>query len=635
MPLTSKNLILITLVFSVFWIYYPGLYGPFIFDDLTNITNNSLLRLNELTFSSLYEASKAGFAGPLKRPIAISTFALNYYVAGGYDAVHFKVTNIAIHSINAVLVFLLSLKLIKLARQDASPQILLALAASVAFIWALHPINLTSVLYIVQRMTSLSTLFTLLCLLFYLSARGASSGQNGIKSPIYYIAASVSFILAIYSKENALLTPLYILLIEAIFFSKQPPWSVFNALSSRIKILSTIILVALFVAVAWHAFDYAARGFGSRPFTMWERVLTESRVVVFYLSLILIPRINGFGLFHDDFALSTSFIEPITTLISFIVIAGLIITAFAVRKKQPLFALGIGLFFIGHLMESTIFPLDIAYEHRNNFPSIGIILALVSLPPRTINTKKFIASISAICLIVGGTTALRAKQWGNYQSLAFFEAQHHPNSPAIQALLSNAANQAGDIELATSAIKKAMDLDPTETAYALHYQNILAVGEKPIPQAIQDATIERIKANRISPSTQLALDQIAGCLKLAPCKPLRQNYIGWISAVIEKQPKKAVFWYMRGKAQLASGNTLAALNDYQHAFDLSPLFLHPLFEIANILMLNNQWQPIPMLIEQIETANEKSRFKRYDEIEQLKTVYQHYLKNTQHSSRLK
>ena len=93
MPLTSKNLILIALIFSVFLVYYPGLYGPFIFDDLTNITNNSLLRLNELTFSSLYEASKAGFAGPLKRPVAISTFALNYYVAGGYDAFHFKVTN--------------------------------------------------------------------------------------------------------------------------------------------------------------------------------------------------------------------------------------------------------------------------------------------------------------------------------------------------------------------------------------------------------------------------------------------------------------------------------------------------------------------------------------------------------------
>jgi hypothetical protein len=258
----------------------------------------------------------------------------------------------------------LSLKLINLARQDASLQIQLALAASVAFIWALHPINLTSVLYIVQRMTSLSTLFSLLCLFFYLSARGASSGQNGTKSIIYTIAASVSFILAIYSKENALLIPLFVLLIEALFFSKQPPWSVFNALSSRIKILSMIILVALFFAVAWHAFDYAARGFGGRPFTMWERALTESRVVVFYLSLILIPRINGFGLFHDDFTLSTSFIEPVTTLISFIVIAGLIITAFAVRKKTTLICLryrvifyrplnGIDHFPVGHRLRTS------------------------------------------------------------------------------------------------------------------------------------------------------------------------------------------------------------------------------------------------------------------------------------------
>ncbi|ATI04093.1 hypothetical protein CPC19_11660 [Cycloclasticus sp. PY97N] len=624
MPKQQKlNILFIfTLFCLLFFIYKNGLNGPFIFDDTSNIISNSLLRIDNLSFYSLYNSSLSGSAGPLKRPVAVLSFALNYYFAGGYVASIFKLTNIIIHCLNALLVYLLCFQLFKRINTTPNTNIAFLFASGVSLLWALHPINLTSVLYVVQRMTSLSTLFSLGCIILYLCARNRWLSQGYTwRVGCLFFASLTSLLLALFSKENAVLTPLIIILIELLLYLKEKPWSVINRLTKQQQNLGLVVIGSLFIATVWWAIDYASGGFNNRPFTMLERVLTESRVLCFYLSLILIPRINGFGLFHDDIALSTSLFTPWTTITSIIFILGLLVTAFYYRKKNPLFALGIGWFFIGHLLESTFFPLEIAHEHRNNLPSIGIIIAVFSLIPLAkLETKKVIISIVFVALILGSTTWLRSKQWGNYQSLAYYEAKHHPNSPAIQALLSNAAHQAGDIEIATEAIKKAMTLEPNETAYALHYQNILAIHDQKIPNALQVETLRRLEHNRLTPSTQLALDQIAGCLKKEVCAPLRKNYLEWINVVIKKAPTHAVYYYMKGKAQRASGDILGALNTFQQAYDISPNFLHPLFEMADILIRLNQLEHAEQVIGWIDIANEKTHLRRDTELKQIKDI---------------
>jgi len=614
------------LILTILIIYFPGLNGPFVFDDLSNITNNAHIRITKLNTNSISNSLSSGHAGPLKRPVAMLSFALNYYFSGGYIASAFKITNILIHCVNAILTFILCRQFFKYAAPSMgkkfSDKSVFYFAASISIIWALHPINLTSVLYIVQRMTSLSTLFSLSSIILYLFARNRwLHNQFSWHTAGLFFASMTSLTLALFSKENAVLIPLIILLIEWVLYSNERPWRHFNKLSKqKQRVVCSTISTLCFFALLW-AIDYASGGFNSRPFTMLERVLTESRVLCFYISLILIPRINGFGLFHDDIALSSSLFSPWTTITSIAFILCLLITAFYYRKKNPLFALGIGWFFIGHLLESTIFPLEIAHEHRNNLPSIGIIIAAFSLIPfEKISSKKTIVSIILITLILGSTTWLRAKQWGNYQSLAHYETAHHPNSPAIQALLSNAANQAGDIEVATQAIKKAMQLEPSETAYAMHYQNILVIYGKPIPLYLQRETLHRINTNRLTPSTQLALDQIAGCLKKAPCKPLRKNYLEWITAVIEKKPNNALYRYMRGKAFTALGDNISALNEHQKAHQMNNMFIQPLFEMANILLQMRQISHAEMVVKWIEVTNKKIGFKYSRELNKLKTL---------------
>lgn len=621
----SKLLIPIAIITAIFAVYLPGIAGPFVFDDLSNITNNSFLRIQELSLSSLYDSATSGHAGPLNRPIAMLSFALNYYFAGGYITTAFKISNIIIHSINAVLVFILYIQLFKRCAattgNNQNYPLALYLAGGISLIWAVHPINLTSVLYVVQRMTSLSTLFSLSCIIFYLSAR-----NRGLQHPFswrvagLFLASLISLTLALLSKENAILIPLIILCIELVFYSNEKPWMLFNKLSKPQQLTSWAVIFTLCLWILLWAIDYASGGYDSRPFTMLERVLTESRVLCFYISLIFVPRINGFGLFHDDIALSTSLLSPWTSLAAIIFILGLLACAVYYRKKNPFFALGIGWFFIGHLLESTIFSLEIAHEHRNNLPSIGIILAAVALIPKEIKPQKLISVFLLVSMVLGATTWLRAKQWGNYQSLAYYEASHHPNSPAIQALLSNAANQAGDSELAIQAIKKAMELDPAETSYAMHHQNILAVHGKPIPAELQLETLRRIRANHLTASTQLALDHIAGCLKKAPCAPLRKNYIEWIDVVIEREPNNAYYYYFKGMAHRANGDNLLALNAYQQAHDVGEGFVHPLFEMATLLIQLDQLDAAEYVALSIEKSSRKGDFRRHDELIQLKKI---------------
>jgi len=608
--------------------YTPGISGPFLFDDITSITTNSKLQVNELNYQEVSNATLSGYAGPLKRPVAMLSFALNYYFSAGYVTANFKITNIVIHCMNAILAYLLCLQLFKrnsiINSNSNKLSSAFGLAATVSLLWALHPINLTSVLYIVQRMTSLSTLFSLGSIILYLAARNHWLQKKAITPTSSLLVASLCcIVLALFSKENAILIPLLIMLIELTLYSDNKPWSRFKTLSKPQQLIIWGIIATIFTFSSLAAINYAEGGFNSRPFSMFERLLTESRVLCLYLSLILIPRINSFGLFHDDIALSSSLLSPWTTLSSITFIFCLIATACYYRKKNPMFTLGIGWFFIGHLLESTIFPLEIAHEHRNNLPSIGIILAAVALLPAIteINKKKLTLAVLFIAVIFGSTTFLRSTQWKSAYSQALHEVVHHPESSAAQVVFSNVARKTGHNKAAIIAIKKAILLDPEEIALYMYYQHILASSNQAINTSIQEKTLQVIKNQRMTPSAQLALSQLSNCLPLDSCAPLRKNYLAWTNALIKKEPNMGYYYLFKGKAHLALGEEIKALNVFQNAFDMDNRFLHPLFEMADILIQKADVDNSARVINWLKEANKKAPISRDKEIIQLQENY--------------
>jgi cytochrome c-type biogenesis protein CcmH/NrfG len=104
------------------------------------------------------------------------------------------------------------------------------------------------------------------------------------------------------------------------------------------------------------------------------------------MSLLIFPHPNRLNLLHD-FEISHSFLDPITTLLSFAAITGMMVMAIWLAKRERLLSFCI-LWFLGHLViESSVLGLEIIFEHRVYLPSMFFILLFVSLIYRFAKSK--------------------------------------------------------------------------------------------------------------------------------------------------------------------------------------------------------------------------------------------------------
>jgi len=431
-----KPFLLLCILATTFACYLPGLTGHFIFDDSVNIGKNTHLKIDALDIPSLWQAASSGTAGPLKRPISMLSFAVNYYVAG-MDAYYFKLTNLGIHLINGILIFMFSklllnlhLRINKTTASNDNAAFWTALA--IATIWLLHPFNLTGVLYVVQRMTSLAALFTLIGLVLYLYGR--KQLLDGSKSGFIAIAAAifVATPLAVLSKENGALLPLLIFAIEMILLR----WNSTSQSTRRMLValvgFSAVVPILLGIFYIINNPGLILGGYMVRDFSLAERLMTEARVLWFYLHMIVMPSMGELGLHHDDIEISRSLFLPWTTLPAIFGLLLLAGGAWVLRNKQPIITFGIAFYLIGHMMESTIIPLEMAFEHRNYLPMLGILLPLayyalnpgIHLPSLRLRRISFLVMI----ILFTSLTVSRAQQWGDSLMMRMMEVERHPHS---------------------------------------------------------------------------------------------------------------------------------------------------------------------------------------------------------------
>lgn len=412
------------------FVYSAGLPGDFEFDDGVNLFGNKQFIFKEHDWENMVRATFSSDSGPLGRPVSMFSFALNQYFTGA-DPYWFKVTNITIHLLNTGLIFGFCILLMRAGAKSIDDRIRSWIPLVVAVIWGLLPFNLTSVLYIVQRMTSLSATFMLIALSSYLYGRLELLKGRFRSFWFGLVGFVVSGCLAVFAKESAVLLPLFMLLCELYLLgflggSGRVDRSVL-AVNLGIAIVPVVLV---FGYVLTHP-NWIVGGYGSRAFTLEERLLTEPRALWFYLQQILLPNIQSMGLYHDDFGVSKGIIEPLTTLFSLFGIAALVVAAILLRRRQPLVGLGIAWFLVGHLLESTFWPLELIHEHRNYFPSIGVVLAFVGLlasVPDSLKKLIWRGVLPAIAVAYASATYARALQWQNLTDHAISEAHNHPNS---------------------------------------------------------------------------------------------------------------------------------------------------------------------------------------------------------------
>lgn len=411
-------------VLAVAAIYTPGLNGDFAFDDFHVIVENATLRLPDWQPATLLDASLSTATGPLLRPLSMFSFALNRTWFGP-DPFSFKLTNLALHTLNALLVLVVLRRLLpQLVPGLAAPRAAL-LAWGVALAWALHPINLSAVLYAVQRMTLLATTCMLLGLIVYLQARAGKRIGDRLRWPVWLAIGSL-LVLGLMAKETAILLLPFLLCVEAHVFQFGGNRRRARQVGTALALLLVAAVAIPFVAPAEVWLDYSARSY-----TLAERLLTECRVLWRYLGMMVWPDPGRFALFHDDIEVSTSLFTPPTTLPAVLGVGAIVFAA--VRGRPRWLAFGAGWFMAAHLLESTIFPLELMHEHRNYLAVLGVLLAggIALESARGLSPSMRTAFGATAVLMLALLTWQRAILWSDPLQQMTFEAEHHPLSPSI------------------------------------------------------------------------------------------------------------------------------------------------------------------------------------------------------------
>jgi len=539
-------------------IYFPGIDGPFLLDDLPNFVQNKAVHISELSLNSIQKAANSLISSILGRPVAAVSFAINYYLAGGADNPYgFKLFNIVVHTINGLLVFwFVKLVFTRLHTHPNQPlkelsthRATILLAGLCALLWVCHPIQLTSVLYVVQRMTSMAALFMLLAMICYMKAR---TTQQPRKRWFWFITIPLWGLLAVYSKESGFLLPLYLIVLELTLFPDAFPWKHWLKLKQyhRWLILFGTGLFCIFFIVA--AVHYSLPAYVPRDFTIMERVLTEARALMFYIGQIFIPRLSSFGLYHDDFITSQSLLQPWTTLPAIFSIIALLLLALITLRSQPLFSLGLLWFFASHALESTVYPFEMIFEHRNYLASLGLVFIIIQsmIWLQTLYRDKRIWFLSPVLILAFATsTAIRSYQWQDLPTLLQAHVENHPESPRAWGHLSNVYASENNYPKSIASLRRAILLDPQEPGYLVHlYMHMERLG-LPLSEIEQRKTIEAIKKYPHASMLVLAFHKINKCIN-SPCKGLQNIFETWLRAALETTDSPRYYYYL--------GNTLAA-----------------------------------------------------------------------------
>ena len=516
--------------------YWPGLGGGFAFDDYHNIVDNPALQPPALTLQSLWEAATSNASGPLKRPLAALSFLVNFKLFGA-GAFAFKAVNLGLHLLNGVLVFALLNLLLPQVLRDGDTARRAALWTTA--LWLLHPLQVSTVLYVVQRMTSLAAGFTLLALWAYLRLRLADIQGLPLNRLRHWVGFVLAAIAGLACKETALLIPVYIGVIElcALRFERAP--------GLRRLMGAGVVLGGLGLTAMVLGSDVLERWFAARPFSAGERLLTETRVLWFYLGEILLPHFGRMALFHHFAPLSTDLLHPWTTLLACAAWLLVLITAWLARRRMPVLGLAVGGFLGGHLLESTVVPLDLVYEHRNYLPSLGPLLGVGTTLAHIGRHQPGHARLVGLgmLLVLAAMTATRAWQWRDPYTHALLEARHHPQSwrphyelGRLELMLYRETREPSLLKSARNHLRKAAAVGDDDFMPLIALVNSYPLTGRDPPRALQAALGSDLATGNLSTQRLFAVYLISRCQQPDGGCPVRPDLVLGVVEALLRHP---------------------------------------------------------------------------------------------------
>lgn len=570
--------VLVVAILATIIVYNAGLSGSYLFDDYPNIVDNHAVQPKDGSLANLIGAALSSSSSEFKRPLASLSFAANY-LASGLDPFWMKVTNLAIHILNGLLAFLLARLYMRITSSPTPSCVVKAdftggnaytarttiIAALIAGAWMLLPINLTAVLYVVQRMESMANLFVMLGLLGYVTGRrrmletteyteadpSGGTWKTVLDRNFLLCVLSITLptALGILAKETAVMLPLYALLSEwALFHFAFTPRAIgtYRRDPRIITLFLLVLALPMVVGLAWLMPGILNPATWTvRDFTLKTRLLSEARIVTDYLYWTLLPTPNALSFYHDNYAISKGLLAPWTTSTSIVFLSLMLVLTIRARARYPLVALGLALFFGCQLLTATVIPLELIYEHRNYFASFGLLLALVPIlaapsqmtgeqgsiqPAFPADNGDNVPGALPLALpryvLLGGLiffwaalTALTAYAWGNPLRLAEDLAKRAPDSPRAQYELGRTYiiyshyNPASPFTgLAYGALETAAKLPASSILpeQALLFMN--ARMHRPLKDAWWDSLIAKLRARKATVQDESSLAALTQCV---------------------------------------------------------------------------------------------------------------------------
>ncbi|KAF1009582.1 MAG: hypothetical protein GAK28_00222 [Luteibacter sp.] len=547
-------------------IYASGLHGPFLLDDAPNLETIQRWVEGRLNWRSAIDNR----SGPMGRSVSMLTFLLDAARRQAMDAEAFKTTNLVIHIICGMLVYLLCRQVFR--RITATRDIASTTALFVAAWWLFLPMHVSTVLYIVQRMAQLGALFTLVSLIAYMAIRGwMERNDSFVPRVALWVAFPLSVGIGALAKENAVLAVPLALLIEWLCFPPAPGRSRPRAVSWLFAV--TVLLPGL-LATGWlvtHA-DAIQGGYAARSFTLAERLLTEPRILWSYVKTTLFPVGEDMGLFHDNYAISTGLLSPWTTSLAILAWMGAIVLAFVCRRRHPLISLGIGFFLIGHVLESSIIPLELYFEHRNYLPDLGVLLAVLGIAlalwqshrtPTAGFRRIVLACPPLILAIFAAGTWIQSGSWGDADTLFELQQSYNPTSPRLQAILGAREVERGNTRGALAHIELSERFGPANERMTATLWRIIAYcsAGQPVPESVYAEFEQRtelpITLNAMRYWEQVAASTEKGC---GDAKRLAAAAQRWIAAD-HRSPRDQLIWrsrYNLARVEAVAGDLVLA-----------------------------------------------------------------------------
>jgi tetratricopeptide (TPR) repeat protein len=566
--------------------YWPGLGGPFMLDDF-----GSIAALGDRGGISDWETFKSfvfgGTAGPLGRPISLLSFLIdsNNWPT---DPWPFKRTNLVIHLLTGALIGLLTARILRALQFDDGDAVWITLVATAC--WLLHPFLVSTTLYAVQRMAQLATLFVFAGLNAYLYGRSFLSSRP-MKAYLLMSASIGGFtLLAMYSKENGILLPMLVGVIEITILASQRPRL---ARLNRYWAITFIIIPSAVVAL--YLFDRVLRDnffdiVPPRHYSAYEGLLTQSRVLVDYLRHWYLPELYTSGVFQDHFLKSTGVLSPITTLLSIMFHLVVVSVSLLKRREWPLFAFAVLFFYAGHILESSVLNLELYFEHRNYTTAAFLLLPLIALLRRKADTRVFFVVAAFVLMSLAGFTRYSATVWETFPSIVEASARKAPRSARAQAQyatqLFNARRYEESMQVIDKAIENIPGDHPVLQVNRLIMQCQLGVLSKSEFNRVADLlSVAYYDARAIRLYTALTDSVVMGKCPEVSVADLREMYENMLQVAVNSDPRSlghSQLQYFVGFASVYSGDSRLAVAAFKESLRSRPGASHAMLMAAHL-----------------------------------------------------